>query len=67
MTKWIADPAHSEVHFKIKHLVISTVSGAFKKFEGSFESSKDDLSDAKINFTVTIQYPQKYVDFSFSK
>ncbi|MEP6928183.1 MAG: YceI family protein, partial [Ginsengibacter sp.] len=30
MAKWLIDPAHSEVHFKIKHLVISTVTGSFK-------------------------------------
>ncbi|MEO6221307.1 MAG: YceI family protein [Ginsengibacter sp.] len=52
MSKWLLDPTHSEVHFKIKHLVISTVSGAFKKFDGSFESSKGDFSDAKVNFTI---------------
>lgn len=52
MAKWLVDPTHSEVNFKIKHLVISTVGGSFKKFEGSFESSKDDFTDAKINFTV---------------
>lgn len=52
MAKWVVDPTHSEVHFKIKHLVISTVTGAFKKFDGSFEASKPDLSDAQINFVV---------------
>ena len=52
MSKWLVDPAHSEVHFKIKHLVISTVSGSFKKFEGKMESSNDDFTDAKINFTI---------------
>ncbi len=52
MSKWLVDPAHSEVHFKIKHLVISTVSGSFKKFEGNMESSNDDFTDAKINFTI---------------
>lgn len=52
MAKWLVDLSHSEVHFKIKHLVISTVTGSFKKFDGSFESSKDDFSDAKVNFTV---------------
>ncbi len=52
MAKWTVDPAHSEVHFKIKHLVISTVTGAFKKFDGSFESTKPDFSDAQISFTV---------------
>ena len=51
MAKWLIDPAHSEVHFKIKHLVISTVTGSFKKFEGSVESEKEDFSDAVIQFS----------------
>ena len=52
MSKWLVDPSHSEVHFKIKHLVISTVSGSFKKFEGYLKSSKEDFTDAKINFSI---------------
>ncbi|MEP6926384.1 MAG: YceI family protein, partial [Ginsengibacter sp.] len=38
-------------HFKIKHLVISTVTGSFKKFEGTVDSEKDDFSDANIQFS----------------
>ena len=37
-TKWTIDPTHSEVTFKVKHLMISTVTGKFKVFEGSAES-----------------------------
>jgi polyisoprenoid-binding protein YceI len=50
--KWAIDPTHSEVQFKVKHLVISTVTGSFKKFEGSVESEGDDFSNAKVNFTL---------------
>lgn len=39
-TKWIADPLHSEVNFKVKHLMISTVKGQFKDF--SIEAETDD-------------------------
>lgn len=53
-TTWIIDPSHSEVQFKVKHLVISTVTGTFRKFEGSFENSKPDFSDAEINFKAQI-------------
>lgn len=52
MATWKVDPSHSEVHFKIKHLVISTVTGAFKKFDGSFEASRPDFSDASVIFSV---------------
>ena len=32
-TKWALDPTHSELGFKIKHLMISYVSGLFKSFQ----------------------------------
>jgi polyisoprenoid-binding protein YceI len=54
MAKWIIDPAHSEVQFKVKHLVISTVTGSFNKFEGSAESSTDDFDGASINFSIDV-------------
>ena len=53
-TKWAVDPMHSEVQFKVKHLVISTVSGFFKSFEGSMETTGDDFDDAEISFALDI-------------
>ena len=53
-TKWVLDPTHSEVHFKVKHLVISTVSGTFKSFEGNFETENEDFSNANIDFSLDI-------------
>jgi polyisoprenoid-binding protein YceI len=55
MTTWNIDSAHSEITFKVKHLVISTVTGKFKSFEGSVESDRDDFSDAKISFSAEIE------------
>ncbi len=54
VTKWVIDPMHSEVQFKVKHLVISTVTGSFKNFEGTVETEGDDFSNAKINFSVDV-------------
>jgi polyisoprenoid-binding protein YceI len=51
-TKWVLDPTHSEVHFKVKHLVISTVTGTFKVFNGSFETESEDFSNADIEFSM---------------
>lgn len=51
-TKWITDPAHSEVFFKVKHMVISTVTGEFTKFQGSIESESTDFSQANFDFSV---------------
>lgn len=53
-TKWAIDPAHTEVQFKVKHLVISTVSGKFEKFDGAVYSSKPDFSDAEAEFSVDV-------------
>lgn len=49
-TKWVLDPTHTEIGFKAKHLMITTVSGKFEKFEGVVETEGDDLSTAKISF-----------------
>jgi len=54
MATWKIDPAHSEINFKVKHLVVSTVTGHFSKFDASIETSKEDFSDAKINFEAEI-------------
>lgn len=52
-TKWVLDPAHSEVQFKAKHLVISTVTGKFNSYDGSVETkSENDFEDADITFTI---------------
>ena len=48
-TKWLLDPAHSELTFKIKHLMISNVSGAFKNFSVKMETEGMDFSKANIN------------------
>jgi polyisoprenoid-binding protein YceI len=53
-TKWAIDPMHSEVQFKVKHLVISTVTGSFQNFEGTVETEGDDFSNAKINFSLDV-------------
>lgn len=53
-TKWIIDPTHSEVSFKVKHLVISTVTGFFKEFEGQAETESDDFSNATVSFSTSI-------------
>lgn len=54
ISKWSIDPAHSEIHFKVKHLMINTVTGSFKKFDATLETGKEDLSDAKISFTADV-------------
>ncbi|MEA5260517.1 YceI family protein [Arcicella aquatica] len=52
-TIWAIDPSHSEVQFKVKHLVITTVTGHFKEFSGTVEAG-DDFEDAKISFEAKV-------------
>lgn len=54
MAQWTLDPAHSEIKFKVKHLVVSTVTGQFKRFSGTVEAQKPDFSDAHIEFEADI-------------
>ncbi len=53
-TTWVIDPLHSEVQFKVKHLMVSTVTGQFTQYEGSLEMAGDDFADANINFSADI-------------
>lgn len=53
-TTWVIDPMHSEVQFKVKHLMVSTVSGQFSQFEGQLLMAADDFEDAKITFSADI-------------
>lgn len=52
---WTIDPTHSEISFKVKHLMISTVTGSFEEFEGKAETASDDFNDAKFSFTAKIK------------
>lgn len=53
-TKWALDPAHSEIQFKIKHLVISTVTGQFTSFDASMETENGDFEGAEIRFSADV-------------
>jgi polyisoprenoid-binding protein YceI len=50
-TKWTLDPTHSELQFKVKHLMISTVTGNLKSFSAELASEGDDFSNADISFS----------------
>lgn len=53
-TKWAIDPSHSEISFKIKHLVVTTLTGKFEEFEGVLETENEDFNNANINFSANI-------------
>jgi polyisoprenoid-binding protein YceI len=51
-TKWSIDQAHSEIAFKVKHLMISHVKGTFKTFDASIYTSAKDFSTAEIDLWI---------------
>lgn len=53
--KWNIDPSHSEVQFKAKHLMITTVTGHFRTYNLEVETETDDFNTAKqVVFTADI-------------
>lgn len=47
-TRWVIDPTHSEIGFKIKHLMITNVSGKFDGFEAEVQTEDEDFTTAQI-------------------
>lgn len=53
-TKWALDAAHSTVGFKVKHLMITTVSGSFGTISAEAETEGTDFSTATISFKADV-------------
>lgn len=53
-TKWVADPTHSELGFKIKHLMITNVSGSLKNFDAEVEMDETDFTTSQINLNAAM-------------
>ena len=49
-TKWGIDPAHSEIAFKVKHLMITNVKGLFKEYGASIYTTGEDFLTSDIDF-----------------
>lgn len=49
-TKWAVDPTHSEINFKVKHMMFTNVSGGFKEFEATAETESEDFDSVTFNF-----------------
>lgn len=54
MSTFKIDAAHSEITFKVKHLMITNVTGSFTKFDATMESNAADFSDATISFEADV-------------
>ena len=53
-TNWKVDSMHSEVGFKVRHMMISNVSGSFGSFDATAQTNGDDFSAAKFDFSAAI-------------
>jgi polyisoprenoid-binding protein YceI len=51
-TRWSIDQAHTDIGFKVKHLMISYAKGSFKTFDGSIYTTGRDFSTAEIDFWI---------------
>lgn len=49
-TKWVIDPAHSELMFKVKHMMIANVKGEFRKFDAVIDG--EDFTKSPVRVTV---------------
>lgn len=54
MTTWKIDPTHSDVQFKVKHLMITTITGQFGSFDATMQTKDNDFSTADISFSADI-------------
>ena len=50
-TKWNLDSSHTEIGFRVKHMMLTNISGKFQNFEGSLEQSDDSFDGASIKFS----------------
>ena len=51
---WVLDATHSELHFKVRHLLVSNVTGSFKSFNATVATEDDDISTAKVHFSADV-------------
>ena len=54
ITKWVIDPTHSEIGFKVKHMMFTNVSGKFDTYEASITTEEDNFTNANIEFSADI-------------
>ena len=46
--KWVIDPTHTEISFKIRHLMITNIKGSFKEFDANISTKGDDFTTAQV-------------------
>jgi polyisoprenoid-binding protein YceI len=54
LTKWVLDPTHAEIQFKVRHLMITHITGSFGKFSAEIETEGENFETAKASFTADV-------------
>lgn len=49
---WTIDPDHSNIGFKVRHLMVSNVRGSFDKHSGTVEIDDKDITRSKVNISI---------------
>ena len=55
MKQLVIDPAHSDLGFKIRHLMVSNVKGMITDYSGGMKYSMDNMEDAEIRFEAEVK------------
>ena len=55
MKQLVIDPAHSDLGFKIRHLMVSNVKGTLTDYSGGMKYSMDNMEDAEIRFEAEVK------------
>ena len=53
-TKWAIDPTHSEIGFKVKHMMFTNVSGKFGTYDATIATEDDNFENASMEFSADI-------------
>lgn len=53
-TKWAIDPTHSEIGFKVKHMMFTNVSGKFENYDATITTNGDNFENASISFSADV-------------
>ena len=53
-TKWVIDPTHSEIGFKVKHMMFTNVSGTFAAYDATITTEDDNFENANFEFSANI-------------
>src|SRR5262245_3123529 len=51
-TKWVIDQLHSEIGFRVKHLMFTNVKGTFKQYDANIYTAEDDFLTMEIDLSI---------------